>query len=88
MEYLDKIVLQYPDKVAFANEDPACDLTFGMVYQRSRAIGSLLEEKGYYAEPVVVFMKKHPNAISAFFGCVYGGCYYVPIDEEMPKFRT
>ncbi len=88
MEYLDKIVLRYPDKVAFANEDPACDLTFGMVYQRSRAIGSLLEEKGYYAEPVVVFMKKHPNAISAFFGCVYGGCYYVPIDEEMPKFRT
>ena len=88
MEYLDKIVLQYPDKVAFANEDPACDLTFEMVYDRSRAIGSLLDEKGYYAEPVVVFMKKHPNAISAFFGCVYGGCYYVPIDEEMPKFRT
>lgn len=88
MEYLDKIVLQYPDKVAFSNEDPNCDLTFEMVYDRSRAIGSLLDKKGYYAEPVVVFMKKHPNAISAFFGCVYGGCYYVPIDEEMPKFRT
>lgn len=88
MEYLDKIVLQYPDKVAFSNEDPGCDLTFEMVYDRSRAIGSLLQSKGYYAEPVVVFMKKHPNAISAFFGCVYGGCYYVPIDEEMPKFRT
>ena len=88
MEYLDKIVLQYPDKVAFSNEDPANDLTFEMVYDRSRAIGSLLADKGYYAEPVVVFMKKHPNAISAFFGCVYGGCYYVPIDEEMPKFRT
>ena len=88
MEYLDKIVLQYPDKVAFSNEDPGCDLTFEMVYDRSRAIGSLLSSKGYYAEPVVVFMKKHPNAISAFFGCVYGGCYYVPIDEEMPKFRT
>lgn len=88
MEYLDKIVLQYPDKVAFSNEDPGCDLTFEMVYGRSRAIGSLLQSKGYYAEPVVVFMKKHPNAISAFFGCVYGGCYYVPIDEEMPKFRT
>ena len=88
MEYLDKIVLRYPDKVAFSNEDPNADLTFEMVYERSRAIGSLLHDKGYYAEPVVVFMKKHPNAISAFFGCVYGGCYYVPIDEEMPKFRT
>ena len=32
-------------------------------------------------------MKKHPKAIAAFFGCVYGGNYYVPIDEEMPRFR-
>ena len=88
MEYLDKTVLVCPDKVAFANEDPSNDLTFGEVYKRSRAIGSMLDQKGYYSEPVVVFMKKHPNAISAFFGCVYGGCYYVPIDEEMPKFRT
>ena len=88
MEYLDKTVGLYPDKVAFANEDKSNDLTFSEVYKRSRAIGSLLSSKGYYGEPVVVFMKKHPNAISAFFGCVYGGCYYVPIDEEMPKFRT
>ena len=32
-------------------------------------------------------MKKHPKAIAAFYGCVYGGNYYVPIDEEMPRFR-
>ena len=88
MEYLDKTVKVCPDKVAFANEDPSNDLTFGELYKRSRSIGSLLSSEGYYNEPVVVFMKKHPNAISAFFGCVYGGCYYVPIDEEMPKFRT
>ena len=88
MEYLDKTVLLYPDKVAFSNGDIKSDLTFADLYKRSRAIGSLLSIRGYYAEPVVVFMKKHPNAVSAFFGCVYGGCYYVPIDEEMPKFRT
>lgn len=88
MEYLEKTVPTCPDKVAYSNEDPNSDITFAQVYDRSRAIGSLLYNKGYYKEPVVVFMKKHPNAIVAFFGCVYGGNYYVPLDEEMPRFRT
>ena len=88
MEYLEKTVKVCPDKIAYANEDPVNDINFSEVYDRSRAIGSQLNRKGYYKEPVVVFMKKHPNTIVAFFGCVYGGCYYVPIDEEMPRFRT
>lgn len=85
MEYLEKTVVRVPDKIAFANETEG--LTFRQVYDHSRAIGTCLREKGIYHEPVVVFMKKHPKMILAFFGCVYGGNYYVPIDVEMPKFR-
>lgn len=85
MEYLEKTVVRVPDKIAFANETEG--LTFGQVYDHSRAIGTCLSRKGFYHEPVVVFMKKQPKTISAFFGCVYGGNYYVPIDEEMPRFR-
>ena len=32
-------------------------------------------------------MNKSPMEIVAFFGVVYGGTFYVPLDEEMPKFR-
>ncbi len=85
MEYLEHTVARVPDKVAYANEEMG--LTFAEVYHDSRAIGSCLNRQGYYHEPVVVFMKKHPKTIAAFFGCVYGGCYYVPIDDEMPRFR-
>ncbi|MCI5856534.1 MAG: AMP-binding protein [Agathobacter sp.] len=85
LEYLEHTVVRLPDKIAYANEEVG--LTFGEVYHDSRAIGSYLNKQGYYNEPVVVFMKKHPKAIAAFFGCVYGGNYYVPIDEEMPRFR-
>lgn len=85
LEYLEHTVVRLPDKIAYANEEMG--LTFGEVYHDSRAIGSYLNKQGYYNEPVVVFMKKHPKAIAAFFGCVYGGNYYVPIDEEMPRFR-
>ena len=85
LEYLEKTVLRVPEKLAFADDKDG--LNFSQVYHDSRAIGSYLASKGYYNEPVVVFMRKHPKCIPAFFGCVYGGCYYVPIDEEMPRFR-
>lgn len=85
LEYMEQTVTRVPDKVAFANE--SFEMTFAEVFHDSRAIGSYLNNKGYYNEPVVVFMEKHPKMISAFFGCVYGGDYYVPIDAEMPAFR-
>ncbi|MBE5932444.1 MAG: AMP-dependent synthetase [Lachnospiraceae bacterium] len=85
MEYLEKTVNLVPDKIAFANEVDG--IAFKDVYCQSRTIGTYLYNKGYYKEPVVVFMKKHPKQIVAFFGCVYGGNYYVPIDDEMPRFR-
>lgn len=86
LEYLEHTVKRLPDKIAFANENEG--LTFGEVFHDSRAIGSYLYNNGYYNEPVVVFMEKHPKTIAAFFGCVYGGNYYVPIDAEMPAFRV
>ncbi|MFA6309409.1 MAG: AMP-binding protein [Clostridia bacterium] len=85
LEYLENIISKVPGKVAFANEETG--MTFEQVYHDSRAIGTFLNKNGIYKEPVVVFMKKHPKTITAFFGVVYGGNYYVPIDEEMPKFR-
>jgi len=85
LEYLEHTVKRVPDKVAFANEEMG--LTFSQVYTRSRAVGSFLHSQGLYKKPVVVFMKKHPNTLVAFFGAIYAGCYYVPLDEEMPRHR-
>ena len=85
LEYLESIVLRCPDKVAFANE--SMGLTFQQVYDQARSIGSALHRRGYYKQPVVVFMKKHPTTLAAFFGVMYSGCYYVPLDDEMPRHR-
>ena len=86
VEYLEETVQRFPDKVAFANE--SMGMTFREVYQGARSIGSGLLEKGYGREPVVIYMQKHPHMITAFWGVVYSGCFYVPMDEEMPKFRA
>lgn len=85
LEYLEKTVVRVPDKVAFANESEG--LTFRQVYDQARGVGSFLHEKGFYNQPVVVFMKKHPNTITAFLGTIYSGNFYVPLDEEMPRHR-
>ena len=85
LEYLEHTVKRCPDKVAFANEEMG--LTFSQVYSQARAIGSALLREGFSRKPVVVFMKKHPRVLTAFFGAIYAGCYYVPLDDEMPRYR-
>ncbi len=85
LDYLDNIVGRCPDKVAFANDKE--ELTFLQVYEQTRSIGTYLHSLGIYKEPVIVFMNKHPKTITAFFGVIEGGCFYVPIDEQMPVAR-
>lgn len=85
LEYLEQTVKRTPDKTAFA--DDSSGLTFEEVHSQARAIGSFLHRAGCYKQSVVVFMKKQPRTIAAFLGAVYAGCYYVPLDEEMPRHR-
>ena len=85
LEYLEHTVKRVPDKTAFANGEMG--MSFREVYDASRSIGTCLIEKGYAKEPIVIYMKKHPHMITAFWGVVYSGCFYVPMDEEMPAFR-
>ena len=85
LEYLERTVRSVPDKTAFSGEE--AELSFRQVFDQARAIGSFLHREGGYKQPVAVFMKKHPRAITAFLGTVYGGNFYVPLDDEMPRHR-
>ena len=86
LEYLEHTAARVPDKTAFANEQEG--MTFRQVSEQARAVGSFLAGKGLYRQPVVVFMRKHPTTLTAFLGTIYGGCYYVPLDDEMPRHRV
>lgn len=85
MEYLEQIVDKVPNKIAYANEKMG--ITFQRLYIDSRAIGTFLMKQGFVKEPIVVFMGRNPRTIVTFYGVIYSGNYYVPIDEEMPKHR-
>jgi len=85
LEYLEDTVQKLPDQVAYTDGTKA--LTFQEVFDQAQAIGTYLHLHNHQNEPVVVFMKRSPESIAAFFGCVYAGCFYIPLDEEMPKAR-
>ena len=86
LEYLDATALRVPEKLAFSNGPEG--MTFREVHDQARAIGAGLLALGAGREPVVVYMERHPKMATAFFGGVYAGCFYVPIDGEMPAFRV
>ena len=85
LEYLEATVPRLPDKIAYS--DGTDHMTFAELFHNARAAGSALAQKGYYRRPIAVLMKKHPNTVAAFYGCVYAGCFYVPLDIEMPTSR-
>jgi len=85
LEYLEHTVKRFPDKLAYSNGREG--LTFSELFAASRSIGSALLEKGYYGEAIAILMEKHPHEIAAFYGSVYAGCFYVPLDPDMPVQR-
>lgn len=85
LDYFRDVVKVKPDKLAFCSDTDG--MTFKEVYDASRSVASYIAGKGICHEPIVVFMNKHPKEVTSFFGVITAGCYYVPIDEEMPAGR-
>ncbi|MBQ9784691.1 MAG: amino acid adenylation domain-containing protein [Clostridia bacterium] len=85
LEYLEATAPRLPWKVAYS--DGSFDLSFEALLRESRAVGSGLLARGYGREPIAILMAKHPREIAAFYGCVYAGAFYVPLDTDMPAGR-
>jgi amino acid adenylation domain-containing protein len=85
VQYLNQTVGVFPEKQAFTDGNHG--LTFRELFDASRKGASFLCENNLVKKPIVVFMKKSPEEVAAFFAVLYSGNHYVPIDEEMPKRR-
>ena len=95
LDYMDEAAERFPERIAFADDEVS--LSFEAFAVRARRVGSMLLAAGAgtreadgqagSGEPVIIFMKRSPYTLTAFFGTVAAGCYYVPIDVEMPRRR-
>lgn len=87
MEYLDNTVKEYPDKIAYIDENRA--ITFSELRANALKLATeiIVVCNGMRNRPIVVFMEKSVECIEAFMGVVYSGNFYVPIDIKSPRER-
>lgn len=86
LEYLEEAAKRTPDKEAF--EDAEYTYTFAQIRDRARRIGCMLHANiGRMREGVAVFMDKTVHSVASFFGVVYSGNFYCPLDSQMPVER-
>ena len=86
LQDLEDIAIKFPNKIAFA--DMKEEFSFSMLLEYSKRIGSCIAKIIRIHEPVAVYMDKRAYNIPVFWGSVYAGGFYVPIDSKMPLERV
>ena len=85
LERLDCSAARYADKVMF--KDPQNSLTFGEFNKLTKAIGTYLAGVTKAGDPVAVMSGRHVYTPACFLGAVRAGCFYAPMDGDMPQTR-
>ena len=87
LEFLDIDAVRAPDKVAL--EDEYRTLTYSQLAAEAGVIGSYIAHnlEGVRNHPVAVIIDRNVRTVAAFFGVVYSGNFYVPVDASMPAER-
>lgn len=87
IDYLKKNVENCPSKIAIEDEKYG-KFTFGDLDIYAKRIASLIIHKNAEdRKPIVVLMDKSAISIAVFWGIVYAGHAYVPLDAAMPEER-
>ncbi|MBO4610098.1 MAG: amino acid adenylation domain-containing protein [Lachnospiraceae bacterium] len=87
LDYLDIDAAKAPDRIAL--EDEYGCMTYSEVRNSARIIGTFVARKVSVTDrPVAVIIDRNARSIVSFFGIVYSGNFYVPIDASMPAERV
>lgn len=82
---LDSTAARFADKVMF-KDDSAC-ITFGEFDRITKSVGTALAKKVPAGSPVAVMSGRHILTPACFLGAVRAGCFYAPMDGDMPMAR-
>lgn len=85
LEYLEHSASIHPKKIVAEDQEKSC--SYEELLLNSKRIGSFLSDYEAPGKPVVVFMDKSVEALTAFMGIVYAGCFYVLINPSQPAVR-
>lgn len=82
LEYLDRAAECWPERCAFCENEH--QLTFSQLRQLAQRIGSSICRCVSAGNPVLVMTGRHVYTPACYLGVVCAGCFYAPMDAEMP----
>jgi len=85
LDYLDFTAERIPDKIAFKDEEN--NISFNILQKQSKSIASYLIDHIDTRRPIIVFNEKNVLTPVCFMSILYSGCFYVPIDTQLPVLR-
>ena len=85
LEYLENTAGTRGGDIAVVCEDES--LSWGALCLTSKRIGSALGGSFRRRRAVPVLAEKSIDTLCAFFGAVYAGCFYVPLNPQLPQER-
>ena len=85
LEYLEHIAGENPDRIAVTDGDT--EYSRSKLLDLCRRVGSGLLAYNLRRRPVIVFMEKTSDTLTAFFGAVFAGAFYTLIDPQLPSQR-
>ena len=85
LEYLEMHSNDVENRSIFGDKNGV--LTYESMCFLSQKIGSAIAKSGKIHRPVAVYLDKSIDGLACFFGTIYSGNFYVPIDREMPLER-
>ena len=85
LQYLIRSAERFPDKCAVT--DDVRSYTYAEFYHLTRAIGSGLLPLTRPRQAVGVYLPKNAQAVAAFFGIQWAGCFYSVLNTELPGNR-
>ncbi len=87
LDDLERSAGKYPRKTAFA--DSREEISYQELVQAAKRMASGIRKciDGAFRRPVMVLIDRGIKSVVSFFGIVYSGNFYVPIDRELPKER-
>ncbi len=85
LAFLEAQAAQNGGRVLFEEENAS--VTFASAREGAMRVGQALCPQLQVGEPIVIFSEKSAVTPILYFGVLYAGCHYVPLDVEMPFAR-
>lgn len=83
LNYFENTVSKYPNKIAIADNEK--EYTYSQVMNKAKKLATILKNQN--KKPILIMCNREVSSVISFWGTIYSGNFYVPLDEKIPLKR-